>query len=98
MVSGSVRRDLDWRAFSVLDTHKNERDIPISFGGWARTAISAIGGLRGVHLCYCHHCNSLGGAMHLSRNNREPQFATALAGTVSDLGGGCAFAQQRNFP
>jgi hypothetical protein len=30
MASDSIRRGLDWRAFSVVDTYKNERDISIS--------------------------------------------------------------------
>ena len=32
MASDSIRRGLEWRATSVLDTYKNERDISIFFG------------------------------------------------------------------
>jgi hypothetical protein len=98
MASDSIRRGLDWRAFSVLDTYKNERDISISFGSRTSTAISAVGGLRGIHLRRCHHRDSLGGAVHLSRNNGQPQSAKALAGAVSDRDCGCSFPKQRNFP
>lgn len=74
------------------------RDISISFGSRTSTAISAVGGLRDIHLRRCHHRDSLGGAVHLSRNNRQPQSAKALAGAVSDRDCGCSFPKQRNFP
>jgi len=98
MASDSIRRGLDWRAFSVLDTYKNGRGISISFGSRTSTAISAVGGLRDIHLRRCHHRDSLGGAVHLSRNNRQPQSAKALAGAVADRDCGCSFLKQRNFP
>ena len=98
MASDSVCRGLDGSAFSVLDTDKNECRISISSGDWTRTAISAVGGLRDIRLRRCHHSDSLGGAMHLSRNYGQPQSAKALARAVSDLDSGCSFPQQRNFP
>ena len=98
MASDCIRRDLDCRSFSVLDTHKDERRISISFGDWNTRAISAVGGLRDIRLRRCHHNNSLDRAMHLSCNNGQPQSAEALSGAVSDCDSGSSFHQQRNFP
>lgn len=98
MASDSIRLGVDWRAFSVLDTYKNECGISISFGDWTRTAISAVSGLRDVHLRGCHHRDSLGGTLHLSHNNRQPQSAKTLAGPLSDLDSGFSFPEHGNFP
>jgi hypothetical protein len=97
LASDSVRRRLDWPAFDVLDTNKNERGLSISFGDWTRTTISVVGRLCSVHLRRCHHRNSLGGTMSLSRDNGKPQSPKAPARSVSDLGCGCSFPQQRTF-
>lgn len=92
------RRRLDWRAFCVLDTNKNERGISISSGARTQATLSAITRLRGVHLRRCNHCDSFRGAVPLSRDNGQPQPPKAPARAVSDLDCGCSFPCGGIFP
>jgi len=98
VASDSVRRRLDWRAFDVLDTNKNERGISIASGTRIRETLPTVGGLRGVHLRRCNHRDTLGRTVPLSRDNGQLESQKTPTGARSDPDCCCSFPHHWNLP